>query len=177
MFDTEEGAEYISLSAYTADCGKDACRVARDTPRREDDSDVFGQMCDWWQHKHQTRSSRERHDEDDVGFEALRFSQLEEAEAVKRAFARRSWPINAATVERGLVMPKHRFHTTQPLFNKFPDLTVNPFWEKSKKGKKGKTKGKAKGNAKRSTGTGAAAGKTRSTSRGKSRSPSPPAKP
>lgn len=159
IFDTEVGQQYASLSAYTFNGPQDTCEAQRlRMPRLQDGSDVLAAVCNWWREKHNVDAPTPA----DVGttLEEMRFRQLQEVEEVKRVFARRNCPVNAVTLERALVMPRHVMKpgTADALFNATPNLMANPF----AKGRKGKAKGKKKG--------GGAKG-------GKSKSPAPNAVP
>jgi len=59
----------------------------------------------------------------------LRFKQMQEAEAVKRALDRRKCSVNASVVDTAMVMPDHRRRLRVGLFNHGPNLLENPFPE------------------------------------------------
>eukprot|EP00747_Dinoflagellata_sp_TGD_P024103 gnl/TRDRNA2_/TRDRNA2_130316_c0_seq2.p1 gnl/TRDRNA2_/TRDRNA2_130316_c0~~gnl/TRDRNA2_/TRDRNA2_130316_c0_seq2.p1 ORF type:complete len:963 (-),score=169.83 gnl/TRDRNA2_/TRDRNA2_130316_c0_seq2:125-3013(-) len=144
VFDTEDGARHISLSAYTpggmqARPGDDLDARAKASPRRKDDTDDLASACQLWM-----LGGRQ---------EDLRFQQLEEVEAIKRVMARRNIPFSGSLLERALVMPKHRIRPNVPLFNTKPQLLANPFPEaksvktKKKGGRRSSVRGSVKGAA------------------------------
>lgn len=102
IFETGEADEYLSLSAYTKGGGhSDADAVAT---RREDDVDVLVGACESWK-KHPKAG---RLESQESTMDEIRFLQMQEAEAVKRAMARRNVTVDAKAVEGGLVMPQHK---------------------------------------------------------------------
>lgn len=144
FFSTPEGSKHISLSAY-----KDPKDVTTSAPRNLDEADVLISVCESWQMKHSVAAQRSA--DCGVTLDEMRFQQLKEAEAVKRVFARRNIPLNAAVLERALVMPKHNLEaalSAGAIFNSVPNLPHNPFYEastsKKKKAKSGKGKAAAK---------------------------------
>merc|ERR1711972_1107831 len=131
-FDTEVGAQHISLSAYTAGGANQASLITRPA----DDSDVVAAVCDHW--------SAQKVESSGPNFHQLRFRQQQEAEAVKRVLARSVWlhgkdgkdghwgtiPFNAAVVESALVMPSHYIKPDACVFNTEPNLKSEnlPAW-------------------------------------------------
>merc|ERR1712087_93245 len=69
VFDTENGAQHISLSAYTAGCGANQAALIT---RAADDSDVVAAVCDHW--------SAQKVESSGPNFHQLRFRQQQEAE-------------------------------------------------------------------------------------------------
>jgi len=153
VFATE--GQHVSLSVYTpAGESQREGPEKPQAPRWEDESDVLAGTCDWWRNK--TSS-----DEGplsmlmklgDGTLDEMRFQQLQEVEAIKKVFARRNCPVNAAVLELALVMPPHRFKARvaqdgAPLHNADPSSLV---WSTFMNSGIGKKKKKVKG-AKRST--------------------------
>jgi hypothetical protein len=134
IFNTEVGAQHISLSAYTADCNRPAASVVRSS----DDSDVVAAVCDQWSSRQQTDGAS------GPNFHEIRFQQQQEAEAVKRMLARRNCPFNAAVVDSALVMPSHYIKPDACTFKMEPNLTTDnlPSWlqDRNRMGGKKKTK-------------------------------------
>lgn len=123
IFDTGKGEEYLSLSAYTKGGGHSDADVA--APRIEDDADVLAGVCESWR----TRPRAGGHEPHESALDEIRFQQLQEAEAVKRAMAKRNVPVDAAAVEGGLVMPQHKLRQdlgNGSLFNTEPRLPCGP---------------------------------------------------
>lgn len=119
IFDTGEAEEYLSLSAYTKGGGHSDADAA--APRREDDVDVLVGACELW--RRHPRAGRLEPQESTL--DEIRFQQMQEAEAVKRALARRNVPVDAKAVDGGLVMPQHKLRQdlgNGSLFNTEPRL-------------------------------------------------------
>lgn len=98
IFQTEVGAQHISLSAYTPDSTQAIVPF-----RNQDDSDVVAAVCETW-----PTANGKAEVGTAVNLHEMRFKQQQEAEAVKRLLARRNCPFSAAVVDSALVMPPHR---------------------------------------------------------------------
>lgn len=96
-------------------------------------------ICGNWWHNRPTPA------EAGLGLDSIRFQQLQDAEAVKRALTRRNCPIHSEVVEQALVMPVHKFKPNVPLFNEVPDLPPSLFPPEPKKKKNRSPKRKAAG--------------------------------
>lgn len=122
IFQTEIGANHISLSVYTADSTQ-----ATSCIRNTDDADIVAAVCDRWSGCElalgvATETGESLHE--------LRFKQQKEAEAVKRVLARRNCPFSAAVVENALIMPPHLIKPEACVFNMEPNLKTEgmPSW-------------------------------------------------
>lgn len=122
IFQTEIGANHISLSVYTADSTQTTACI-----RNTDDADIVAAVCDRWSGRElalgvATETGETLHE--------LRFKQQKEAETVKRVLARRNCPFSAAVVENALVMPPHLIKPEACVFNMEPNLKTEgmPTW-------------------------------------------------
>lgn len=153
FFTTALGTKHTSLSAYTCASDEDSGLRGPAAPRREDASDCLLAVCDWWKTQHGIEEPKPG----DLTLKEIRFRQLKEVEAIKRVFAGRNCPINAATLERALVMPAHTLKAKFDisLINHTPDLSSTSFPQVLKKAKpKKKKKGAAKAAAKQAAAPG-----------------------
>lgn len=140
--DEDEGKPMLKqamLSAYVGD-------LKASVPKMEDDADVLIGVCDWWQAMHAV--DRPTLADSGITMEEVRFNQMKEVEKIKRVFAQRNCPINAAVLERALVMPQHQLQpgalSGNVLFNTKAHLLSNPFAAKGKAKKKKPTSKKGK---------------------------------
>lgn len=143
IFQTEIGANHISLSIYTPDSTQATLCI-----QNTDDADVVAAVCDQWSGRElalgvATETGENLHE--------LRFKQQKEADAVKRVLARRNCPFSAAVVESALVMPPHLIKPEACVFNMGPNLKTEgmPSWYFQDLLKK--KKGPARRTAKRSS--------------------------
>lgn len=156
VFDTEDGDQHLSLSAYTCGGvqGSDGILVngvpRSGAPRSKDDIDTLAGLCDWWRHTHGIKSPTPA--DSGITLDEMYFQQCQEAEAVKRVLASGGIPVNATSVHNALVMPVHKYKANVGLFNTEPNLLKNPFAQEMRRKKKKKrasitkvSRGNAKG--------------------------------
>jgi len=127
---TEENSRNPSL-CQPIPCGElrltESVLQLQGVDRKADEADIIAAVSDLWRHKHSGAGPPPS----DAGptFEEVRFRQMQEAEAVKRALARKNCPFSAAAVDQALIIPQHKFVATGTLFNEVPHLLQHPFPE------------------------------------------------
>lgn len=140
VFQTEIGAQFVSLSAYTADSNQAALALKND-----DDADVVAAVCDHWS---APMAGAEGEGGSGLSMHELRFRQQQEAEAVKRRLTAKNCLFSAGVVDSGLVMPSHLINQETCVFNTEPNLKTTglPTWftQAPKKKKAAATKKKGK---------------------------------
>lgn len=112
----------------------------------DDDAAVLQATCPLWARKHKFSYGRRPGGPKHLTLERIRMMQQQEAEAVKRKFGSKSYPVSAAAVDNGLVMPKPRLKYQVGLCATMPRLVFNPLYVdpiiSNMKGKGGKRKKK-----------------------------------
>lgn len=176
IFDREDGAKHISLSAYTA-ARPDEEEVPLDL-KPHDELDVLAGVSDLWKKKQGIQDPNDHgHFAGTLG--EIRFQQMQEVQAVKRVFARSGVPVDVGLLERALVIPHHRVEDAEAKYHEALRCTYVQA-KKAPKKKKPKSRSgssQGKGNKKAKAAAGPAGDKKAAKAPAGARSKSPkPAK-